>query len=370
MTLIVNVKKTLGAFNLDAAFSTGGGLTALFGPSGAGKTTLAHMVAGLVTPHEGQIAIKGQLLFDSRTATNLAVHRRNIGYIFQDARLFPHLTVRQNLNFSRLFGRGERNPASFDHIVDLLGIKGLLDRRPGTLSGGEKQRVAIGRALLSNPSLLIMDEPLASLDLARRAEILPYIERLRDESRIPIIYVSHAIEEVIRLADTMVLMESGRVRAAGPVDDILNRLDLTDLTGNPETGNPEMGSVVDAIVMAQDKQYSLTILQVAGSDIIVPRLDMNLQTKVRLRVRARDVAIALERPTGLSIRNILAATIVEMNKPRGPFIELKLDIGGAFLISRITHLAAVDMRLEVGAKVFALIKSVAIDRRGLGYGDS
>lgn len=364
MALVVNVRKTLGAFNLDAAFSAGGGLTALFGPSGAGKTTLAHMIAGLLTPREGRIAINGQVLFDSDAATNLAVHRRNVGYIFQDARLFPHLTVRQNLNFSHLFGRGARNRHHFDHIVHLLGIERLLDRRPGALSGGEKQRVAIGRALLSNPALLIMDEPLAALDLARRAEILPYIERLRDESRIPIIYVSHAIEEVARLADTMVLMENGKVRAAGPVDDIMSRLDLPDLTDSLEAG-----SVIDATVIAQDEQYSLTALHIVGGTIIVPRLNSALQDKIRLRVRARDVAIALERPTGLSIRNILAATIVEISQPDRAFVDLKLDIGGAFLVSRITRLAAVDMKLAPNAKIFALIKSVAIDRRSLGYQD-
>ncbi|TXN60485.1 molybdenum ABC transporter ATP-binding protein, partial [Methylobacterium sp. WL6] len=226
MTLDVAVALRRGAFTLDAAFAAGAGLTALFGRSGSGKTTLIDLIAGLSRPDRGRIVVAGETLVDTDRRIALPVHRRRIGLVFQDARLFPHLSVRSNLGYGRFFAGRRAERAEHDAVVDMLGIGHLLDRQPAGLSGGERQRVAIGRALLARPRLLLMDEPLAALDEARKGEILPYIERLRDEAGIPIVYVSHAVGEVARLANTVVVLEAGRVAAAGPAEAILRRADL------------------------------------------------------------------------------------------------------------------------------------------------
>src|SRR5258708_1356055 len=228
--LSVAVEHHFGSFVLDAAFESAGGLTALFGRSGAGKTTLINAIAGLLRPERGRITVDGEVLTDTEHGVVVPARRRRIGYVFQEGRLFPHLSVRQNLVYGRWFAPKPHRPGEVDQIVGLLGIGALLDRRPALLSGGEKQRVAIGRALLARPRLLVMDEPLASLDEARKSEILPYLERLRDEARIPIVYVSHSIAAVTRLADTMVLLSDGKVAANRPLTDTMNRLDLLPLT--------------------------------------------------------------------------------------------------------------------------------------------
>jgi molybdate transport system ATP-binding protein len=357
--LTVDIIKKFGGFSLQAQFSVQGGITTLFGRSGAGKTTLANAIAGLIIPDGGNISVGGRILFDAGKRINVPVHQRRLGYVFQDARLFPHLTVRRNLSYGSFFNRGARGFADFDHIVDLLGLMPLLDRRPARLSGGEKQRVAIGRALLANPLMLIMDEPLASLDRARRGEILPYIERLRDETSLPIIYVSHALEEVTRLADNMVLLSEGKVCATGSPEDIMSRLDLVPLTGRYEAG-----SVLEAKVVAHDAHFQLTRVQVGNGEFFVPLKDQDLPVgaNVRLRIRARDVAIALNRTENLSIRNMLTATVTEMRAEVGPFMEIRLDVGGSFLLARITRMSAEALALAEGTQVYALIKTVAIDR--------
>src|SRR5229473_206763 len=229
MTIEVDVAHRLGAFALDVRFTSAGRLTAFFGQSGAGKTSLVNIIGGLIRPDRGRIAVDGTTLVDTASGIFVPTHRRRVGYVFQEGRLFPHLTVRQNLMFGRWFRPPLERKVQLETVLDLLGIGHLLQRRPGALSGGEKQRVAIGRALLASPRLLLMDEPLASLDDARKNEILPYIERLRDDSRIPIVYVSHSLAEVARLATTLVLVADGRVPAAGPVFDIMSRLDLQPL---------------------------------------------------------------------------------------------------------------------------------------------
>ena len=216
--LVVDVEKTLGEFALHAAFEAAGGATALFGPSGAGKTSLINMVAGLLRPDRGRIVLDGETLFDAAKRIDMPAWRRRIGCVFQEGRLFPHLSVRHNLDYGRWMGGHDADPAAFAHVVELLDIGALLDRRPGKLSGGERQRVAVGRALLMRPRLLLLDEPLASLDEARKADILPYLERLRDEAEVPMIYVSHDAAEVKRIASRVVRLDGGKVTAAGGVE--------------------------------------------------------------------------------------------------------------------------------------------------------
>jgi molybdate transport system ATP-binding protein len=363
MTLSVNVVKSLAGFALQAEFTSAGRVTALFGPSGAGKTTLVNLVAGLDRPDGGRIAVDETVLFDSAARIDIPPHRRRIGYIFQEGRLFPHLSVRGNLLYGRRLTPRRQRWGSFDQVVDLLGIGGLLPRRPASLSGGEKQRVAIGRALLASPRLLLMDEPLAALDQARKEEILPYVERLRDEMRLPIVYVSHAIEEVARLADTIVLLAGGRVMATGSVNDILARTDL-----RMHTGQAEASVVIAARVVAHDFGAGVTLVEHPAGRLSLPLLGDPPGSTMRLRLRARDIALAVGEPGRLSIRNRLAATIVEIVETAPPFVEVRLDIAGDPLVASITRDAARALDLRPGLPVTALIKSSALDRSSFGHG--
>jgi molybdate transport system ATP-binding protein len=357
----VAVRHRLGAFALDAAFASPGGLTALFGRSGAGKTSLVNAVAGLIRPAHGRIIVDGETLTDTERGIHIPKHRRRIGYVFQEGRLFPHLTVRQNLVYGGWFSRAPRRRGEFDQIVALLGIGPLLARRPGALSGGEKQRVALGRALLARPRLLVMDEPLASLDEGRKAEILPYIERLRDEARVPIVYVSHSIAEVTRLATTLVVLSEGRVAAAGPTSEIMGRLDLFPLTGRAEAG-----AVLEARVRVHDLTFGLTILRVAAGELRVPRLDVPLGASIRVRIRARDVMIALRPPEGLSALNVLPGTVAEIARADGPIVQIRLDCAGEAVIARLTRRSVETLGLAPGRQVYAVIKSIAFDHRSYG----
>ncbi|HUC68769.1 MAG TPA: molybdenum ABC transporter ATP-binding protein [Stellaceae bacterium] len=359
--LEVAVQGEFGAFALDMAFTAGSdGITALFGRSGAGKTLLVNMLAGLVRPRAGRIALDGTALFDSAAHIDLKPEARRLGYVFQDSRLFPHMSVRGNLVYGRPKRAADRR-VDFDHVVTLLGIEPLLERRPKALSGGEKQRVAIGRALLAEPRLLLMDEPLAALDAARKAEILPYIERLRDDLKIPIVYVSHAMEEIVRLADTVVLVSGGRIAAHGPIEEIMGRLDL-----RPLTGRYEAGAVISATVEGHDERYALTSLRFAGGVLTVPRVELEPGATLRVRVRARDVALALAPPKDTSVLNVFRGTVTEVGAERGPQVDLKLDIG-APLWARVTARSFDALGIEVGKPVYALIKAVALDRHSLGW---
>jgi molybdate transport system ATP-binding protein len=353
----VDVTGQVGSFEVDVGFASDGGVTALFGQSGAGKTTVVNMIGGLVRPRRGRVVVGGRILFDRDRGIDLPPHRRRLGHIFQEGRLFPHLSVRHNLMYGRWFRRAPADRHRFGEVVELLGIDRLLHRRPRSLSGGERQRVAIGRALLSEPAALLMDEPLASLDAPRKAEILPYLERLRDQARLPIVLVSHSIDEVARLAQTMVLMSDGRVAAVGAVAEIMTRLDL-----RPMTGRFEAGVVIEAEVAGHDERFQLTTLKVGVQPLLVPRLAEAPGTHVRLRVRARDVALALERPIGISIQNILPGRISELSREEGPFVEVNVDVDGAILTARLTRRAAATMALAPGQPVFALIKAIALDR--------
>lgn len=359
--LTVDVERPLGAFTLQARFATSAGVTALFGRSGAGKTSIVNAVAGLLLPARGRIALGDEPLFDSSAGINLPRHRRRIGYVFQEPRLFPHLSVRQNLLYGRWFTPRGSLRGSLDEVVHLLGIAPLLQRRPAALSGGEKQRVAIGRALLASPRLLLMDEPLASLDHQRKDEILPYLDRLRVESGVPILYVSHALDEVARLADTLVLLSEGKVAAVGPVGEVMARVDL-----GPLAGRAEAGSVLEATVVGQHEAYQLTELAVLGQPLLVPRVDAAAGTAVRLRVRARDVAVATRVPEDLSIRNHLFGRIASVRPEPGPFAEIAIDLGGPLLRARLTRHAVDELGLHPGQPVVALIKAAAVERRLLG----
>jgi molybdate transport system ATP-binding protein len=274
--------------------------------------------------------------------------------------LFPHLTVRRNLLYSQTVGR-RRGSLTLAAVSGLLGLDPLLDRRPGGLSGGETQRVAIGRALLSDPAILLMDEPLASLDGPRKAEILPFLERLKEEFAVPIVYVSHAMEEVIRLADTMVLIDGGRLAAVGPVEEVTSRLDL-----RPLTGRYEAGAVVPAEIAEHDAHYDLTRLAIAGGGVLtVPRIHRPTGTALRIRLRARDVTLSLTEPKDASTLNILRGEVRELAASEGAFVDVLVD-AGVPIWSRITRLSVDRLALAPGTPVYVIVKAGAIDRASLG----
>ena len=353
MTLEVRVHHRQGDFVLDAAFTSERGITALFGRSGSGKTTLINAIAGLTRPDRGLVRLDDTLLLDTERGIAVAPHRRKVGYVFQDGRLFPHLSVRQNLTYGAWFARHAQPIAAFDEVVALLGIDHLLHRRPSALSGGEKQRVAIGRALLANPRLLLMDEPLASLDEARKAEILPFIEHLRDRFAIPIVYVSHSLAEVARLADTIVVMESGKVTAAGLARQVMATLDLFD-----GIDRQDAGALLDTYITAHEPAFALTVLEAPAGRLFVPILDRAIGTSVRLRIRARDVTLATVRPDHLSAQNILAGTIAAIGRTDGPVVDVQVDCHGDLLIAQVTRRAIHMLPLDVGRPVFAIVKSI------------
>ena len=354
MSLSIDVALARPGFALAVAFDSPGGVTALFGRSGAGKSTIAGLLAGLVRPDRGRIQVGDEVLVDTAAGIFVPPHRRRIGSVFQDGRLFPHLTVRQNLLYGAWFQGRRASGQPLADIVELLGIGPLLDRRPATLSGGEKQRVAIGRALLMGPRLLVLDEPLAALDQARKDEILPYLERLRDETRLPMVYVSHSRDEVVRLADQLVMIEAGKVVAAGPIGEVMSRFD-------PAAGT-EPGAVLAVTVSAIDGPHGLARLDFPGGSLSVPAGRLVLGQRLRVQLRARDVAIATARPEGLSILNILPATILDMTDAGPTAVGLRLDCGGTVLVAQITRLSAETLALAPGRAVHALIKSVSFDR--------
>lgn len=346
------------AFALDIAFTAEtGAITALFGASGAGKTTLINIVAGLTKGAHGHIIIDGETLFDDKAAIDIPTHKRRLGYVFQEGRLFPHLTVQRNLTYGAYRSAGDG--PNFDQIVTLLDLAHLLDRRPATLSGGEKQRVAIGRAVLAQPRVLLMDEPLASIDEARRSEILPFIERLRDEIHLTTLYVSHAIDEVIRLADTVVLMDKGRAAAVGSVEALASRLDLQGLFGDGERG-----AVVSAIYVDYDPAYDLAELEFPGGRLRVPGLKLPQGTTIRTQIRARDLALSLSAPVDTSVLNVFSGNIIEIGDTTGAQVDVRIDVGVP-LIARVTRKSFDDLKLQLGQNIHAMVKAVAIDRRSL-----
>ena len=350
----------LGDFALDVDFELPmHGISALFGPSGAGKTTLLRCVAGL-SHLPGRLKVGDEVWQDDRLGVFRRPYERPVGYVFQEASLFPHLSVRKNLMYGARRAASSRSRAliSFDQAVDLLGIARLMDRSASALSGGERKRVAVGRALLSQPRLLLMDEPLSGLDHAAKEEILPYLEALHESLSIPMLFVSHDIREVARLADTLVLMSEGRNEQPGSVQQVLEHLQLG--AGGDEF---ESGVVLRARVKDHDSEFRMTRLDLHGQQITIPAANLAHGQAVRLRVRARDVALATVKPDAISVRNILSGTVLRVaDDSQTPYAEVLVDVGGGRLRARITRYAAADLGLEPGCRVYALIKSISFDR--------
>jgi molybdate transport system ATP-binding protein len=349
-----HLKMQLDSFALDAAFSAPPvGVTALFGPSGSGKTTLLRCIAGLERA-QGSLHVNGELWQDEKTF--MPVHRRPLGYVFQEASLFPHLSVRANLEYGlKRISQAERK-VQLEQVVEWLGLSRLIDRRdPAQLSGGERQRVAIGRALLTSPRILLMDEPLSALDTTSKQEILPYLERLHRELNIPVLYVSHALDEVARLADHLVLLEKGRVIASGALGETLARLDL------PTAHFDDAGAVIEATVAQHDEKYHLSKLDFPGGHLWVGKVEQPFGTVVRARVLARDVSIATQAPQGSSINNILNARIEEIRDEGPDKVIVRMQVGDAnMLLSRITRRSRDHLGLTAGMYVCAQVKSVAL----------
>ncbi|WP_137895477.1 molybdenum ABC transporter ATP-binding protein [Ramlibacter sp. 2FC] len=343
-------------FTLDLALDLPGrGVSALFGPSGCGKTTCLRAMAGLERARGGWLRVDGEVWQDEARGHFLPTHRRPLGYVFQEASLFPHLSVRGNLAYGMKRVPQAQRRVSLAQAVDLLGLAPLMDRQSGTLSGGERQRVAIARALATSPRLLLLDEPLAALDAPRKAEILPYLERLHGELDMPVLYVSHALDEVARLADHLVLMASGRVVASGPTGELLTRLDL------PLAHGDTAAAVITGRVRDHDARYHLTCVDFAGGSLRLPSTQPRPTGQtLRLRVQARDVSLALQAQSGTSILNVLPARVLSLSEDSPGQTMVALDLGGARLLARLTRRSVDALALAPGMPVHAQIKGVAI----------
>ncbi|HEY7689464.1 MAG TPA: molybdenum ABC transporter ATP-binding protein [Dongiaceae bacterium] len=366
--LTVRANHRLGDFDLKVDVTVPSrGITALFGRSGAGKSSVVNLLAGLLQPDDGFVQVNGTVLFDSASGISVAPEHRRLGYVFQEGRLFPHLSVRGNLLFGQRRTPAPERRIGFDEVVALVDIAPLLHRRPRDLSGGEKQRIAIGRALLASPKLLLMDEPLASLDAARKNEIVPFIEKLRDSFDIPIVYVTHDLGEIVRLADRVVLMANGAAVFTGSVEDLVSRIDMADVMDHPEAE-----AVIAGHVAGHDDGFGLTRLTIPGAELQVRRMALAPGAAVRVRLRARDVAIALSRPTGVSVLNVLPVRIAEIVDRREQCL-LRLTVSEtppASIWAGITARSRHDLGLQSGQQVYAMIKAVAVEGSGGGEPDA
>ena len=357
--LEVAVRHTFAGFTLDTSFRAPPGVTVLFGRSGSGKTTLVNAVAGLLMPDAGRIAVGDWMLLDTARGIRLRPHKRRLGYIFQEGRLFPHLTVRQNLAYGAWFAPKNAPREDEAKVVELLGIGPLLNRRPAALSGGEKQRVAIGRALLAAPRMILADEPLSALDDARKSEVLPYFERLRDEVEIPILYVTHSAAEVARLATTVVALEDGRVTGQGTAAEVLGDPKVTPL------GARAAGAVIEATIAAHHPD-GLTELSAGGVQLFLPALGQAEGSTVRVRIAAHDVILAASAPTDISALNILPGTVHDIRSGQGPGAIVSLDTPAGRLLARVTRRSATRLGLRTGTACHAVIKSVALAPQDIG----
>lgn len=363
--LSIDVSLKRERFSLEVAHSLAlEGITALYGQNGSGKSTLLRILAGLEPTSAGRIEFDGEVWQDGKPGSVVPAHKRGIGFVFQEPRLFEHLNVAGNLDYA-----ARRVPTDAPHstridrgaVIDALDLEPLLENRTTALSGGERQRVALARALLTNPRLMLMDEPLSAVDNRRRHEILNYIAKLPGLFGIPTIYVTHALDEVVRLADQMLVLSDGKLAATGAVEDILERLDLA-----PATGRFEAGVLLRATVQQHDPAYQLSALAITGdkrNTLWVPMVNAPIGTDVRIRVRARDVILATEAPTAISTRNVVSGTLVEINaEPDTAFAETLIDIGNVRLRARLTRKAVDSLGLAIGAQVYCLIKSISMDR--------
>lgn len=351
--LALRVRLPRAGFTLDVDVTLpGAGITAIFGPSGSGKTTLLRCVAGLERAAEARVVVTGETWQDSGAGLFVPTHRRPLGYVFQEASLFDHLDVRGNLAFAQRRGTAR---VAMEPLLQLLGIASLLERRPHQLSGGERQRVAIARALATGPRILLLDEPLAAVDLSRRREILPWLEKLRDELRIPMLYVTHSGDEVARLADHLVLLEAGRVRAAGPLADTLARVDLPAVPGE------EPGALLHGELAERDTRWQLARVAFDGGSLWLPDAGLAVGERVRVRVLARDVSLALEPAQRTSIQNVLPCTVLALAAGGHPSqVLVQLACGPSLLLARITTRAADALQLAPGVNAWAQVKSAAL----------
>jgi len=341
-------------FTLDASFKCDSGMvTTLFGKSGSGKTSVINMIAGLQRPDVGRIAVGDKLLFDSYQNINISTPKRNAGYIFQDGRLFPHMSVESNLRYG--IKKADFLPDQFNIITELLGIEELLDRRPHKLSGGEKQRVAIGRALLSSPDFMLMDEPLSALDTARKQELIPFIGRMVDKFRMPIVYVTHSLEELLALGDNVVLMQDGSCVDSGTVEEVVSKpenMPMLGLTGRV--------SVIKAV--AVDTMGSSNIIRLENKKLMIPTNQFKPGTKLRVTVHSEDVTLSINKPEGLSSRNIIKGTVEKMSDTADGAVSIKIDIGVS-IYATITHGAVSDLSIELGKEIYIILKTMALSRR-------
>ncbi|MDU4152657.1 MAG: molybdenum ABC transporter ATP-binding protein ModC [Enterobacteriaceae bacterium] len=349
--LELNFSQTLGTHRLQVAENLpASGITAVFGVSGAGKTSLINAISGLTRPEQGRIVLNDRVLYDAEKKICLPPEKRRVGYVFQDARLFPHYNVMGNLRY----GMAKSMAGQFDKLVALLGIEQLLERLPGGLSGGEKQRVAIGRALLTAPELLLLDEPLASLDIPRKRELLPYLQRLAREINIPVLYVSHSLDEILHLADKVMVLEAGAVKAFGNLEDVWGSSVM-----NPWLPQEQQSSILKVSVLEQHPHYAMTALALGDQHIWVNRLDKPLQAAVRIRIQATDVSLVLQPSGNTSIRNTLRAKVVQNYDLDGQ-VEVQLDVSGRTLWARISPWARDELNIKPGLWLYAQIKSVSI----------
>ncbi len=344
-----------GDFTLDVNLKLpGSGITVLFGHSGSGKTTLLRCIAGLQRAPQGKLEINGHVWQDSERAIFLPTHQRSLGYVFQEANLFPHLTVQDNLHYGLKRIKQNSGTVKLEQTLELLGIGHLLERMPGNLSGGERQRVAIARALALNPEILLMDEPLASLDFKRKQEILPFLSRLHQQLDIPVLYVTHSQQEVAQLADTLVIIENGRALASGPLSETQSRLDV------PLAQDREAATVWQAAVAEHETDYHLTRVDFAGGSLSLPTVNAPIGTLLRVQIYARDVSIALEAPTATSILNVLTATVTGIADGRDGQSVVRLQIGDQALLAHITRKSAIILNLQIGMAVVVQIKGTSL----------
>lgn len=352
MSVDIHIRHALKDISVELDATLNGGLTAVFGPSGAGKTTVLNVLAGLIRPDTARVVVNGRVLVDTQTGLWVPPAKRRVAVVFQEARLFPHLSVEQNLLY------GAKSHAGLAEMVDLLGLQSLLSRQPNTLSGGEGQRVALGRALLSDPDLLLMDEPLSALDGARKQELIPYFEHLRDQERLPILYVSHDTDEVARLADTVILLDRGKMQTIGPVSEVFAGIGLA-----PEISRDMAAAVLDVVVVDYDADDRLTEIRLGDTPLWLPGSAGQTGKKLRLRIDARDVVLMADEPHGISALNVLPVIVQDIREGPSSGALLALDHNGHRLMARITRRSVRRLQIEPGKAMFAVLKTMAVAAR-------